>query len=210
MNRFVIVLGLSLIGAPAFAQGQGWSVLSGQTVGEGATVLEAQAGYPGISAGLLHGLSPKLDLGGLITFNYGVEGSLTTVTPGVKFQGLLRTTLVQGDQLNLGLWFAPGPFFYFFGSNDTRAGIAMPFGLTLGIAVSSAILLNAGIDLPFYATFGTNGGAVLPILAGIGAEYFIDRNLEVNVNGRWGPSIPFSSAKGFVSMDLLLGIAYHL
>ena len=58
-------------------RGQGWSVLSGQTVGQGNTAFVGQVGWPGLSASLLHG---------------GTE-------PKIKYYFELKETLAQGESL---------------------------------------------------------------------------------------------------------------
>ncbi|MFY0580272.1 hypothetical protein ACN28S_43895 [Cystobacter fuscus] len=109
-----LVVGMLLVSGAAMAQegygrGQGWSVLSGQTVGQGANVLNGQLGWPGISLGLLHGATSRFDIGGKFSFNYGREGIVTSVVPGIKLQAWMRLMLVQTSQVNVGLSFSPGP-----------------------------------------------------------------------------------------------------
>ncbi len=193
-------------------RGQGWSVLSGQTMGNG-TAFVGQVGWPGISLGLLHGAAPKFDIGGRFSFNYGREGIVTSVVPGLKLQAWARLMLLQGSRVNVGLHFAPGPFFYFY-ENGTDVGLTLPVGLTVGIPVGSAVMLNAGMDIPFYVIFGTGGGPVFPILFGGGLEYFISRELAVHFNVRMGPSIfPYESiryrGRARFTMEAMFGLAYR-
>jgi hypothetical protein len=213
------VVGLLLVSGTALAQeagysrGQGWSVLSGQTVGQG-NVLTGQVGWPGVSLGLLHGATSRFDIGGKFSFNYGREGIVTSTVPGIKFQAWLRLMLLQTSQLNVGLTFAPGPLFYFY-DGYTDVGLALPLGLTLGLPVGSALMLNVGVDVPFYVLFGSGGGPVFPLLVGGGLEYFVDRNLAVTFNVRMGPSI---GAYGYYvrrndarfTLDATIGVAYRL
>ncbi|MCY1081035.1 hypothetical protein [Archangium lansingense] len=215
-----VLMGLLLVSSAAMAQeegagysrGQGWSVLSGQTMGQGGTALTGQVGWPGVSLGLLHGATSRFDIGGKLTFNYGREGIVTSVVPGLKLQAWVRLMLLQTARLNLGLTFAPGPFFYFY-EVGTDVGLTLPIALTVGIPVGSALMLNVGLDIPFYVIFGTGGGAVVPILLGGGLEYFLDRNLAVNFNVRMGPSVGASGVFGVrgrasFTLEALLGIAY--
>jgi hypothetical protein len=216
------VVGLLLVSGTALAQeagysrGQGWSVLSGQTVGQG-NVLTGQVGWPGVSLGLLHGATSRFDIGGKFSFNYGREGIVTSTVPGIKFQAWLRLMLLQTSQLNVGLTFAPGPLFYFYDYGYdvyTDVGLALPVSLTLGLPVGSALMLNIGIDVPFYVIFGDLGGPVFPLLVGGGLEYFVDRNLAVTFNVRMGPSIgstgDFGRGSARFTLDATLGVAYHL
>ena len=84
MNAARFAACLALLSAPALAQegGQGWSVLSGQALGTGANVFQAQAGYPGLSVGYLYGLNPNIDLGASFTLNYGLEGDVQASVVG--------------------------------------------------------------------------------------------------------------------------------
>jgi hypothetical protein len=215
-----VLLGLLCVSSAALAQeevsygrGQGWSVLSGQTVGNG-TALVGQVGWPGLSLGLLHGATNKFDIGGKLSFNYGREGIVTSVVPGLKLQAWMRLMLLESSRVNLGLSFAPGPFFYFY-NNYTDVGLSLPIALTVGIPVGSALMLNVGMDLPFYVIFGSGGGPVFPILLGGGLEYFVDRNLAVTFNVRMGPSIfPYDDfryrGRARFTMEAMFGIAYRL
>lgn len=224
MKRSVLsglLVGVLLVSGAAMAQeeggysgrGQGWSVLSGQTVGSG-NVLTGQVGWPGISLGLLHGATNRFDIGGKLSFNYGREGIVTSVVPGLKLQAWMRLMLLQSSGVNVGLSFAPGPFFYFY-DNGTDVGLSLPIALTVGIPVGSALMLNVGMDIPFYVIFGSGGGPVFPILFGGGLEYFVDRNLAVTFNVRMGPSIfPYEEfryrGRARFTMEAMFGIAYHL
>jgi hypothetical protein len=197
----------------SYGRGQGWSVLGGDTVGANNTVFSGQIGWPGISLGLLHGATPKLDLGGKFTFNYGQEGIVEIVEPGLKLQAWVRLMLAQTSKASVALTFQPGPFFYFPGGG-TRVGLALPVALVVGVPVGSAVVLSAGLDIPFHVYFGAGGGPVFPLLVGGGMEYFIDRNLELNFNVRMGPSIfPDGGGRGnrsnaYFTLEALFGLGW--
>lgn len=198
----------------SYGRGQGWSMLAAKTVGQGSTAMIGQVGWPGVSLGVLHGAANRFDLGGKLTFNYGQEGVVTRVVPGLKLQAWTRLQLVDTPRLGLALSFAPGPFFYFH-DYGTAVGLALPIGLTLGIPVGSALMLNAGIDFPFYVTFGAGGGPVFPVLLGGGLEYFVSRGLAVTFNVRMGPSIfPDADFRGrdraLFTLDAMFGVAWKL
>ena len=177
-----------------------------------------QVGWPGLSLGLLHGGTDRFDIGGKVGFNYGREGIVTRVVPGLKLQAWLRLMLIQASKVNVGLSFAPGPFFYFY-KGYTDVGLVLPLALTIGIPVGSALMLNVGLDAPFYVTFGNNGGPVVPLLVGGGAEYFIDRSLAVTFNVRMGPTLgAYASSRELLvdrsrsafTLEALIGVAYRL
>jgi hypothetical protein len=199
--------------AAAQVRGQGWSVVTGRTVGMNDNILHVQAGWPGVSATLLHGMSPKVDLGGIVTFNYGFEGDVNVQTrPGLKFQGLIRANFADSHKFNVGINFAPGPLFYFFPST-TVAGIAIPVGLAFGIRATSDMNVGLALEMPMFVLFSSsvrNGQLVLPLLGGGGIEYFIGRNLALTFSLRLGPMIYTSDGVADFDFQGLMGLAFKL
>lgn len=209
MKRFVSLCALSAalgIGSSAAGSqarsGQGWSVLTARTQGKNENSLHVQAGWPGVSATLIHGMSPRLDVGGIFSFNYGLEGDINDVEPGIKLQGLTRIKLSDTGRFNLGLTFAPGPLLYF-GHSRTLLGIILPAGLVLGIPVNPSVNISLGADIPFWFYVTQGGGAAIPILFGGGVEYFIDRNTAVTFNTRMGPMIFTGGSRTFCTATYL-------
>ena len=107
--RKVLQLG-AVLGVLAFAPypaaaagGQGWSLITGETIGRGATSVHVQGAFPGLSLSVLHGYSPSLDFGGVFTFNYNYEGAVRASSPGIKLQGYLKGTVLRNPNYNLGL-----------------------------------------------------------------------------------------------------------
>lgn len=197
-----------------YPRGQGWSALAATPVGANQNVLVGQLGWPGFSLGVLHGASPRLDLGGKFSLNYGQEGIVEIVEPGLKLQAWVRLMLAQTSQFSMALTFQPGPLFYFH-EESTDVGLALPVALVAGIPVSSALMLNVGLDVPFHVYFGTGGGPVFPILVGGGIEYFLSHQLAASFNVRMGPSIfPDSGRRGgseaFFTLEALIGVAWRL
>lgn len=215
----VFVLGCVLASSVSLAQeavsygrGQGWSALAADTVGEGHTVFSGQAGWPGLSLAVLRGMLPNVDLGGRFTFNYGQEGLVEVVEPGIKFQGYSRLKLLQLEKVALAATFQPGLLFYFH-EGDTQVGLTLPVGLVVGVPVGNTLMVNVGLDVPFHVYFGEGGGAVVPVLVGGGLEYFFDRNLAVTAHVRMGPSLVPGAGKGlggeeaYFTLETLLGVA---
>ncbi|HZA13070.1 MAG TPA: hypothetical protein VE618_01180 [Myxococcaceae bacterium] len=212
------VSALALATMPAWAQiqssepvisggGQGWSIYGGQTVGVGSNVIAAQVGWPGISLTYLYGAARELDFGARLTpFNYGFEGRFDVRT-GMKLQGVVRLSLLDAGRFSLGLEFAPGPLIYWL-RNDTQWGLAFPIKLQMGLGVGSAMMLNFGIDFPMFVTFNVDPSLYLPILGGVGLEYFIDRRIAITFNVRMGPSIQTSNNTTAFAMDALVGGSY--
>jgi len=194
---------------------QGWSVLTGETVGNNNNVVHVQAGWPGISATLLHGYTPTVDVGGIFTFNYGVEGDVNSVHPELKLQGLAKATLMDTSKYNLGVWFAPGPLLAFlpsgFGVTGTTFGISFATGLIFGLPINNMVNVAFNFDLPMFVLFGDYGTFVVPILFGGGVEYFLEKNMALTFNLRMGPIIYTKSGFG-TDFDLmaLFGLAFKI
>jgi hypothetical protein len=214
--RSFLLLGATLAtlgSGPSEAAGvHGWSVVTGRTVGASDTVLHLQIGWPGVSATLLHGVTPKVDLGAIFTFNYGFEGDVTETRPGLKFQGLLRANFFDSHRFNLGIHLAPGALFYFYPAT-TVAGIAIPVGLAFGIRASS--LLNVGLtfDLPMFVLFSSrvrNGQLVVPALFGAGLEYFLGHNVAFTLKMGMGPIIYAGDGVANFDLQALIGFAFRL
>lgn len=192
-------------------RGQGWSVLSGQTVGDKQAVLLLHAGWPGLSATALYGFRPDVDLGVRASLNYGFEGRVNAgLSAGIRAQGVVRKRLLTSGSLTLGAEASPGAIFYFPDPGFTVSGITLPVALQAGVQVNSALLLNFSLSLPMYVTFGFLGGFTLPVLAGAGAEYFLTRTTAINVNTRAGPSLSTESGQAGFVFELLVGAAFKL
>jgi hypothetical protein len=189
----------------------------GRMVGDSDTVLHLQAGWPGVSATLLHGMSPTVDLGAIFTFNYAVEGLLSKPLPGLKLQGRVGKILWDSGTANLGVSFAPGALIYFgagncsgrLGCDSNLIGLTAPLALALGIPVSVTTNVQFGFEIPFWVYFNQGGGAEIPLLMGGGVEYYFERNMAITLSLRMGPAI---SSRGNVDFDLkaVTGLAMKL
>ena len=236
LQRFAVLGVLAFAPFHAVAAGsQGWSVVTGETVGGGATSLHVQAAWPGISLSVIHGSSPGFDLGGIFTYNYNYEGDVRASFPGIKVQGYFKGTLVKSPRYNLGLWFAPGMLAYFLGQDfcrpiitgthtvdgsfyslanictgvgGTQYGVTLPAGLVFGVNASDKVHLALNLDVPFFVTFGDYGTPTIPILFGGGVEYFVERSTALTFTVRTGPMIFTKSGTDF-TFQALLGIAYN-
>jgi hypothetical protein len=210
---FLLACLLAVPGTALAQRGQGWSVLGADSMGAGNTAFTGQIGWPGLTLGLLHGGSSNVDVGGKFSFNWGREGLVDAVDPGLKLQLWLRIMLAKTNNVSLAVTFQPGPFVYFIDrgrfDDDTAFGMAIPVGLVVGIPVGSALMVNAGIDIPFHVYFGEGIGPVIPILFGGGLEYFVSNQLDVNFNLRMGPSIFPRFDDSAFTMEALAGVAYR-
>ncbi|MDQ3263284.1 MAG: hypothetical protein M3Y59_06450 [Myxococcota bacterium] len=193
---------------------QGWGVISHQTVGQGNTVLGLQLGFPGLNLGLLHGLQKNLDVGGRLSVNYAYEGMVRQIHPGLKVDLLGRLKLLEGQRLGLGLNFGLGYTVTFAPAGRTVQGISLPLGFVAGFAIGSALTASFSVDMPLFVTFGTDGGLTVPILGGVGLEYFIDKSLLLNFGTKMGPALNptglFINRSAEFAFQVYLGVALKL
>lgn len=193
------------------AQAQGWSAMSGQTLGTGGRMVWGQFGWPGISADLAYGVSPTVDLGGRFGFNYGEEGITDTGVLGLRFQFTLRAQLVRQAKFDLALRFDPGLLLYF-PSNTTVVGMTFPLGLEFGFPITPVLRANGSFDLPFWITFNTTPvTGYIPILFGGGVEYLLQHDLALTARLKMGPTIATGSRtrNAFFTLYFLVGFAYR-
>jgi hypothetical protein len=213
----LVILGCALTGAahaqsraPVRLGGEGLSLQAGRPLGNGDTSIFAQVGWPGISAGMLRGVTDQTDLGGKVAFNYGVEGIVTAVNLGFKAQGLLHVSLLNQGPLSLGFHFEPGVMTYFIQAN-TMVAVTLPIRMAVGMAFGSALVGHFSTELPMYLTFGAGGGAVLPLLFGAGVEYFMGRSLGLSFLTKLGPSFDLrENGQTELAFEALLGVVYRI
>jgi hypothetical protein len=214
MKRFAWCAAFALaVAGSAHAQGGAYpySVYGGQTVGYNSNVVVGRAGWPGLSVGILHGITDSVDIGGTLTFNYGVEGITDNPQAGLRAAFNSRFRLLDQGKFDLGLHIDPAFIIYFYG--NTHPGIAIPVGLSAGIPLASSFLLHFAFDVPLFFIFGDPGSFTgLPFLAGGGFEYFIDQQLSVNFTLRLGPTILITSNASTTQFTLyaLFGVGYKL
>ena len=209
MRRVVVAIAVVAGLVSHEASAEGWSAMSGETIGTGGAMVWGQAGWPGISADLAWGTSPTLDLGGRFTFNYGEEGITDTGVVGLKFQFTLRTQLLRKPKYDLALRFDPGLLLYF-PSNRTIVGLTFPVGLELGFPISPVVRVNGSFDLPFWITFSPSPTqAFIPILFGGGVEYLVEKDLALTARLKMGPTIATYSGHAYFTLYFLLGVAYR-
>jgi len=211
VRRLVVWMALGVGLVAGSARAEGWSAMSGQTLGAGGGMIWGQFGWPGISADLAYGVSPTVDLGGRFTFNYGEEGITDTGVLGLKFQFTLRAQLLRKAKFDLALRFDPGLLLYF-PSNTTVVGMTFPVGLEFGFPINSLFRANASFDLPFWVTFSPSPVVgFIPILFGGGVEYLVQHDLALTARLKMGPTIGTGSQtrNTFFTLYFLFGIAYR-
>jgi hypothetical protein len=211
--------------APTGGGTTGW-VLNGGNVGTGSNVLLAELGWPGLSLTILHGQSSRLDLGGTLGFDYGLEG-VPVIAPGLKLNAVIRLGLADSGKYNVGVRVSPGlrtwfptdsvHYRYFqrdyrYRDGDVLFGLQFPVELIAGILPTPSLSVNVALSLPMALYFVPEVSFVFPIQPGLGLEYRVDRSLTLTVDTRFGPSIfmvPGGSHAQF-SFRTMLGLAYRL
>jgi hypothetical protein len=188
-----------------------WSATAGRTVGSGNSVLQVEAGWPGISFTFLHGVSERADWGARVNLNYKYLNMDRNLT-GVDLQVPLRYALTDnGASVNVALEASPGVTFYA-NNGATTFGLGGPLGIVIGTRVSDSVTLDAGVDFPVLFTVTNPFGVVFGPLFGVGGEYFVDRNLAITARIRVGPEVTLdhTGSNSQVGIQTLLGVAYNM
>jgi hypothetical protein len=201
--------GVSGAASPGPISGQLWSVVTPRTIGQNGNALETGFGFPGIYGSYLHGFTPTLDLGARLSANYGLEGQVNTVQPELKLQALLKYRIMDNGKVSLGVKFEPGPLLSFPSNRGAIPGFTLPASITLGIVATSALNIGVTFEIPFWLQFGNRSSAIIPVLMGAGAEYFVSSSLAVWFAVRMGPSIWTNGDPAQFTFDGRLGVGWR-
>lgn len=179
-----------------------WSIVTGETVSPSRDALSFEMGWPGISVGYLHGLSDRADLGVKFDFLYGYEGT-TESRVGFGLRVPLRLVAVRKDKISIQLHADPGVRTYVTGGGGTAFDLAFPIGATLGIQATPELRLAAGVDVSMaLALTPSPVGFQAGPQFGAGVEYFVDKDLLVGLNTRFGPLF-FTSYGGYNAFSFI-------
>lgn len=189
--------------------GGAWSATAGETVGSGNSVLQAEAGWPGVGFTWLHGANETTDVGFHIGLNYGFEGTTNTST-GLNLAVPYRHLLGRAGDTSFTFRTDPGLSIY---SNHGSAlvGVGGPIGLVVGFRIDPRLTLDAGADVPVLLSFSNPAGFLFGPQLGGGGEYLIENNLAVTARVRVGPQFAFDSAGSAnqTAFTTILGLAYN-
>ena len=189
-----------------------WSATAGRTVGSGNSVVQAEAGWPGISFTYLHGANERTDFGARINFNYGFMNTTNSLT-GVDLQVPYRYRMTDNPSggINVVLQASPGISLYS-NNGSTLFGVGGPLGIVAGTRVGDSLTLSAGADIPVLLSFTNPFGVVFGPLFGVGGEYMVDRNLMVTARVRLGPeiSLDHTGSNAQFGLQTLIGVAYNM
>ena len=200
-----------MTGGNVYAPGDlSWTATAARTVGAGASVLQGEAGWPGISFTYLKGLDERTDAGLRLAFNYGFEGTTTGVA-GLVLSVPVRRFLGGTDSFNYGIHVDPGLAIYG-NSGSTLFGVTLPVGAVAGIPITPQLTVDVTADFPVLISFVNPLGVLFGPEIGAGAEYKVDRNLAVSLRTRIGPE--FALANGVsgtqTAFQTLGGVAYNM
>ena len=196
---------------PAGSPGH-WSVSTGETVSTGSDAFRFDLGWPGIGFTYLHGLSDRTDVGAQFDLLYGWENTDRSKF-GFGFGVPLRLVVNRKDKVTIGLHVDPGIRVYT-GNNVTGGTdffLRFPVGGMLGIQINPELRLAAAIDLNMAIQFANTAFFEVGPQFGFDAEYAVDRNLRVGINGRFGPQFySFSNSPTDFAFTTELVVGYRL
>jgi hypothetical protein len=169
---------------PAGAPGH-WSVATGETVSPDRDAISFEMGWPGLIFGFARGLSDRSDVGFKIALLYSLENTNTSVF-GAGADVPFRLVVNRHEKVSLGLHIDPGVRLYT--KNGTSNFLTrFPVGGILGIQATPELRLAASADLSMAINWTHTPYLEIGPQFGFAAEYAVDKNLLVGLNGRFGP-----------------------
>jgi hypothetical protein len=183
------------------------SLIGGETVGDGQDVVSSEIGWPSISIGYTHGLTPYTDAGFRFDLLYSVEGT-TEDRFGLGFRVPLRAIAIRGSTASLLVHFDPGLAVY--PKTEARWSAVLPVGGAVGFQISDTFRMALGMDLPMSIVFTPSAAFDIGTLFGLGFEYQADPHLLLGLNTRFGPLFSTSGSGSEVSFLTQLLLAYRM
>ncbi|MFL5424950.1 MAG: hypothetical protein ACJ783_07930 [Myxococcales bacterium] len=198
-----------------------YSIFGADTVPAGVDVAEAEFGWPAITFGFLHGLSPTSDVGVKFDLLFGVEGESQDGFSqfGIGARVPFRIHALRKDKVGVLFHVDPGIKLHTF--SPAWFGIAFPVGVTFAYAAHNDFTVAFGVDLPM-TLFVTPSPVAFFIGPQFGPafEYHVDRELTIGLNTRFGPvirtatpgfDVPGVSGNGTeFGFTIELGLGYRL
>jgi len=162
-----------------------WSVATGETVSPDRDAISFEMGWPGLIFGFARGLSDRSDVGFKIGLLYSLENTNTSVF-GAGADVPFRLVVNRHEKVSLGLHVDPAVRLYT--KNGTSNFLTrFPVGGILGIQATPELRLAASADLSMAINWTNTRYLEIGPQFGFAAEYAVDRNLLVGLNGRFGP-----------------------
>lgn len=162
-----------------------WSISTGETVSPSRDALAFELGWPGLSAGYIHGLSENTDIGVKFDLLYGWENT-TNSKFGLGLRVPLRMVVRRKDNLLVELHVEPGTRIYT-NSAGTDFFLRFPVGGTVGIQAAPEVRIAVGVDLNLALQIPHTAFLEIGPMFGFGVDYLVDKNLSVGLNTRFGP-----------------------
>lgn len=172
--------------AQTAAPGAGhWSLVTGETVSPDRDALGFNFGWPGIGFTYLHGLSDSSDVGLKLDLLYGEENTNYSKV-GFGLAVPLRLVVNRTGKVLIGLHVDPGVRLY---SDSTQSDffLRFPVGGIVGIQATPELRLAVTADLNMALQIPHNTFLEVGPQFGFAAEYYVDRNLLVGLDARFGP-----------------------
>ncbi len=188
------VLVASLVAAlPRASRASVFSTMDGSGLGEGTQAVQTWLGLPNLGVLYMQGQPGDFD------FGYGLSVDYLKGTAQPVFH--IRWSFINADEYNLalttdfGLWLDSG-LTYAEPNNVPNTGLRLTPGIALGMRPHPSYTTFFTVEIPFLWSWGYGGGAVVPVLAGLGLEYAMTPDMNIVVYGKIGPR--FETGGGWV------------
>ena len=183
-----------------------WSVVTGETISPDRDAISFELGWPGVGFAFLHGISDRSDIGMKVSLLYEFENT-TDSAFGAGFDLPFRLVVSRSGKVSILLQVEPGLRLYT--QNGTSDFMTrFPVGGVLGVQVTPEVRLGAFAGLTMAVNWTHTAFFEVGPQFGLGVEYFVDKNLLVGVNGRFGPqyySVSGSSTDLAFTTQLVVG-----
>jgi len=183
------------------------SLIGGETVDAGQDVFGAEIGWPSVSLGYTHGLTPYTDAGVRFDLLYSVEGT-TDARFGLGLRAPLRAIAIRGSVASLLVHFDPGVAVY--PNPEARWSALLPIGGAIGFQLSDDFRMAIGMHLPIAFVVTPSASFDIGTQFGLGFEYLADPHLLVGLNTRFGPLFSTSGSGSEFSFLTQLLLAYRM
>jgi hypothetical protein len=183
------------------------SLIGGETVDQGQDVFSSEIGWPSLSLGYTHGLTPYTDAGVRFDLLYSIEGT-TQDRFGLGVRVPLRAIAIRGSVASLLVHFDPG--FSVYPKTEARWSALLPIGAAIGFQISDSFRMALGMDLPIAFVVTPSASFNIGTQFGVGFEYVADPHLLLGLNTRFGPLFSTSGSSSQFSFLTQLLLAYRM
>jgi hypothetical protein len=184
-----------------------FSLATGETMARGVGEAYARFGWPSADFGYQYGLNEKVDVGALFGLLYGYEATTTTQF-GLLFAAPIRSTVLRRDKISVLLSITPG--FQIYTTSPAIGSVNFPIGAVLGVQVAPDLRVGIGADAVMKVLFG-GGSSTFEFapMFGPAIEYYVDRQLLISLETRFGPVI-FTAGGSNFGFRTQVGVAYRM